>query len=157
MHELSMDQGIINAVIAAMRLAQEENRKFDLIDYQAITDIEPGELAYYTTGSKSLLLKKFSSANFLAFRDEEKFEENVFKDQIIFNAEYDKQNNYIEGSGRILTDEEKQSFINFLEYCKMYKNQYTFLVIKNRFRKGIETKSKDKKLVIKPLNGTNND
>ena len=122
-------------------------RKFDIIDYLNITDMEPKDISSVVGKKSRLLFLKFNKFNEFSFRNEEDFESKVFSEIRIFGAEFDKYNNYIEGTGRLITDEEKQEIINYMNKKNYYKNQYIYNALLKRYVRG--TLTFDEKKLIK--------
>ena len=128
---------------------KENNKNFDILDYLDITDINPEDLVNTINKSGYLDLRKFYNKYQFIFRDEINFEKEVQNSSIIFDAEYDKNNNYIEGSGRMITDEEKQKAIEYMEEHNYYKTQLIYNIVIRKYVKGLITFEEGKKLVKK--------
>ena len=128
---------------------KENNKNFDIIDYLNVTDISPEDLVNAINKNGYLDLRKFHNKYQFIFRDEINFDKEVQNSSIIFNAEFDKNNNYIEGSGREITDEEKQKAIEYIEEHNYYKTQLIYNLIIRKYVKGLITFEEDKKLVKK--------
>lgn len=122
-------------------------RKFDLVDYLDVIDFEPNIVSGIAgKNSSGSLFKNFSRINEFSFRDEEDFEKKVFSEIRIFFGEFDKNNNYIEGTGRKITDEEKQKIIDYIDKKHYYKNQNVYNTLLRRYIKGCITFEEEKKL-----------
>ena len=160
---------LIALIVDAIRtpiIEGDSTREFDIIDYYLITDINPERLLELLSNFSPLRgdLKRFydnySSAFINNKENQKKIEERVLKNLFSYkmyigttdDTKYDEQGNIINGIGRAITNEDMQSFIDFLKLNNIPINTRTIEAMQNRFINGIPSKSKV--LTIKPYDRT---
>ena len=124
-----------------------DSKNFDIIDYLNITDINPDDLVNTVNKNGYVYVKKFYRKYLFAFRDETNFRNGVMTSSMIFNPQYDSNGKYIEGSGKIINDEEKEKIMKYIENHNYYKSQLVYATVARKYVKGLIDIEEGKKLV----------
>ena len=148
-----------------VELENGETRNFDLIDYYEITDVEPvamyshictKRLPVFCDVSKvKRFLNSFRTNIFLSNRiDKDTDKEGKLNETIKF-AEKDENGKIIEGSYRVITREEKESLLKYLDDNNLPLTEGTYAAGIRRIKNNtfgleeINKSSKNKQLILK--------
>ena len=89
----------------------------------------------------------------MAYKDAELYnstEEKIIKDEKrVVGVQFDKFGKIIEGSGRIITDEEKNYLLDFLSKNGISINRKTYNAVLKRYLNGFISIDEEKKLILK--------
>ena len=116
------------------------HRDFDVLDYMLITNFTLSQIidnskSYLNKYQKNYLrtIKKFYSKAFEYSKFDEK---DILNNTQIINAKFDEKKKVIEGSGRVITKEEKEMLLNYLKSNNIPINKFTYRAIFNRYING---------------------
>lgn len=131
-------------------------RKFDIIDYELLTNVPFTKVLPILHNNKKYakaysILKNYRLSFQLMDRfviDENKVIGDIMKDEKRVGIEFDKNGKYIEGSGRVVTEEEKRNIICYIKNNNIQLNSKTYAAAFNRYNKGFLKFNKDKTLTL---------
>ena len=112
---VQMGKSIINAIKNGIILEDGRVRKFDIVDYYSLTALNFNELVYIIRDDLSVseikIIRKFQQA----YEGVEPITlEMLFQTRRIYNVEFDEYRRIIPGSGREVTNEEKENIYNLM-------------------------------------------
>lgn len=142
-----LEEGILNGY--------EENglkREFDIIDYLTITKIPTTKIGKFDLSkinSKARMELHRIKNNFKYINKEDKRElKNILETTKIVGVKFDKNGSTIPGSGRTITDEEKNNLIDYLREREIPVNNGTYNALLKRYLNGfIDFTDKKKKIL----------
>lgn len=134
-------------------LENDKIRKFDAIDYLSITNLP---LSVFSTRAlkvltkkQIVLLKKFRECNIKIEENNNSEIAEILKEERIIGFELDKFGKVIEGSGRKITDEEKNNLLDYLKANNIPINRKTYGAALKRYINNFLTFEKNKQLILK--------
>lgn len=142
-----LEEGILNGY--------EENglkREFDIIDYLLITKIPITKIGRFNLNSVDkkvrATLNKFKN-NYKYVNKEDKRElNNIMENSRTFGVKFDNKGNIIPGSGRTITNEERDNLINYLRERDLPVNNCTYNIILKRYINGFIDFTNAKKKIL---------
>lgn len=137
---LTMDyilKDIAKLIKEGIKLEDGSYREFDMIDLYLYTKLEFNQIRPAINESSLSIEEAKIIRDFLRNNKEYKplIIEQELKTRTIINPERDKFGNYIEGSGRIITEEEKLSILDWLLKNNIPQDNLMYKAAFKRFKK----------------------
>lgn len=151
---VSKGKRIVSMILNGIDVDNDKKRPFDIVDYFTLTKILPSQMftiiKSYLSPKERIIFKKFETHY-------EKMQNldlgRLFSAKQIFGAKLDENGNIIEGTGRIITDYEKENIILYMKknnlplYSSVYQAlfhrwQKGYLEMPTKFNENAENKNK---------------
>ena len=151
---VSKGKRIISLILNGIDVDNDKKRPFDIVDYFTFTKILPAQMfniiKSYLSPKERIIFKKFETRY-------EKMQNldlrRLYSAKQVFGAKLDENGNIIEGTGRIITDYEKQNIVIYMKnnnlplYSSVYQAlflrwQKGYLEMPTKFNENIENKNK---------------
>lgn len=127
---------IINLMINGIQLENGNTRKFDVIDYFSRTSLKTDEFLKIMKGKLSSqeynVFQRFVRANKFYPIDTNK----LYSTFQAYNVQFDKSNNAIPGTGRVIEQYEKENIINYIKEHHLPFTQNVYNALFDRWKNG---------------------
>ena len=114
-----------------------KHRDFDILDYMLITNFSISQIIdnsnSYLKGYQINYLRTLKKLYNKAFEYSKFDEKDILNNTQIINVKFDDNKKVIEGSGRVITKEEKEMLLNYLKSNNIPVNRYTYKAIFKRY------------------------
>ncbi len=134
---LSIAKKMVLQIKEGVQLEDGTTRKFDFLDYYGMTKLEFEDFLEAIKNNipfnEFIIIKNFAGNN---CSKKPIYLNDICKTVQIFNPEYDKHGNIVEGTGRLVENFEKENIVKYIRKNNLPYTEVVYKALFNRWRNG---------------------